>query len=285
MRRVFSTVVIIVLCFTFTACGFRKAGPDPLPGYPYSEYTIEAPLKGISRLMMTETTFLKDTSQLHTYQYYEYDKQGRLTRIYAPEGYLAYLSDIPRIWDLYEHGEIREVEEDYEYNGEHLVRIKAYLPTELAQGNNVSYTIEFEYDGDILRGEILTIKDLEYRITFEYEDSRIVRAISVDGGAVNYSYGQDGQLSMKTIVDAEGNVNSELYDYEDTKVLFQGYYGDLNAPVTDIDGRELRIISENGQKPHHEIRQYDLEGRILYLAREYEDDTVRFSNFYYSKAE
>ena len=287
MKRLFNVFFTLFTCLSFSACGFHQAGPDPAAiRHPTAVDATATQPVAFSRLMRTEATVLSDSAQNHACQYHEYDRQGRPVRIYAPEGYLAWLSDIPHIWDFHEHSEIREVEENYEYEGNHLVRLTGCYPTELAPEDRVSYIVEFQYDGDTLTGETLRVRENEFRISCEYEDTALARVLSADGGVITFEYDSIGRLSKKTIKDDAGNTHTFIYDYKNTPVRFPDYdEGDDSAAETWIDGYEVRISCPDRLSPYSELRQYDRENRLLYAARKYDSGSEKITDFYYAKAE
>lgn len=262
MRAKLLAVFLIVQVFLLSACVFQHAGPDPEVS-PAARSASSSQLPG--RLIKVESSQLLDLLGTHRHQEYDYDEQGSLLSIYAPEDYLACVSDIPYTWLLYDHDDV--IEERYEYDDQNrLVRLTGYLPTELTD-QPLSYEIAFAYDesGRVIQ-ESLSDSTGQHEISLEYDGALVYRVISSDAREAELTY-DNGELSRIELPDGE--------------IVYTREFGEAMQSIEDgvrfVDGMILRI-SCTGPRAYTEKAEYTMDGKLLYREREYEDDS---QNTYY----
>ena len=236
---------------------------------------LPEPIVEESRLIKAETTVVKEERQTHMIQYYEYDN-GLLTRAYAPEGTLAARSEFPHIWDLIDT-DIREVEETYQYEENRLVRIEGRGPEELY---DAGYVISFWYEEDHVARELLLVGDDIISIDFEYDGPRLIGAYCSTGANISYTYKDDGHLYIVTVLD--NGIFSKLYNYEETSVLQPIESEEDRVEYAYVDGLEVKITCFSATSPYSELRDYDVNGNLLYVSRDYDNGVRKYTRYYYS---
>ena len=236
---------------------------------------LPEPIVEESRLIKAETTVVKEERQTHMIQYYEYDN-GLLTRAYAPEGTLAARSEFPHIWDLIDM-DIREVEETYQYEENRLVRIEGRGPEELY---DAGYVISFWYEEDHVARELLLVGDDIISIDFEYDGPRLIGAYCSTGANISYTYKDDGHLYIVTVLD--NGIFSKLYNYEETSVLQPIESEEDRVEYAYVDGLEVKITCFSATSPYSELRDYDVNGNLLYVSRDYDNGVRKYTRYYYS---
>ena len=268
MRAKLLAVFLIVQVFILSGCIFQHAGPDPEVS-PASHSLASSQPPG--RLIKVESSQLLDLLGTHRHQEYDYDELGRLLSIYAPEDYLACVSDNPYTWLLYDHDDV--IEEHYEYDEQsRLVRLTGYLPTELTDQPQ-SYEIAFAYDeSDRVIQESLTDSTGQHEISLEYDGALVSRVISSDGREAELTY-DNGELSRIILPDGE--------------IVYRRELGEAMQSIEDgvrfVDGV---IVHTSCTRPREytEKAEYTMDGKLLYREREYEDDSQNtyYWNYYYS---
>lgn len=268
MRAKILAVFLVAQVFLLSGCVFQHAGPDPEVS-PASNSADSSQPPG--RLIKVESSQLLDLWGTHRHQEYDYDEQGRLLSIYAPEDYLACVSDIPYTWLLYVHDDV--IEERYEYDDQNrLVRLTGYLPSELTD-NPLSYEIALTYDesGRVIQ-ESLSNSTGQYEISLEYDGALVYRVVSSDGREAELTY-DNGELSRIVLPDGE--------------IVYTREFGEamqsVEGGVRFVDGVIVHV-SCSGPRTYTEKAEYTMDCKLLYREREYEDDSQNtyYWNYYYS---
>ena len=265
--RILTLCILIILIFTLSGCLLQSAGPDPeLPQY---SRTSAAPSTASGRLIKVEYEELLDVRGTYRHQEYNYDEQGRLMSIYAPEDYLPCVSEIPYSWLLFDHGDV--IEERYEYDEQdRLIRVSGYLPAELTD-NAMSYQITLEYD------------DIGHVILESLSDSSGVSTASLeyDGGLVHRVTSSDGRTAELFYENAE-LVRIVLPDGE---ITFSREPGEVLVPtesgVTFAEGYTV-TISCSGPRVYTEQAAYTADGKLTSRTCDYEDDPQNLYYWFYT---
>ncbi len=259
----------VLLIFTLSGCLLQQAGPDPqVPQYYNAKASAPSPSTG--RLIKVEYEELLDTRGTYRHQEYNYDEQGRLVSIYAPDDYLPCVSEIPYTWLLFDHGDV--IEERYEYDDEgHLIRVSGYLPEELSD-NPQSYEIPLTYDdsGNVIQ-ESLTDSVGECSVSVEYDGSLVRRVISSDGRTAEMYYEND-ELARIVLPGGELTYSREPGEFQvptESSVTYDGY--SVN-------------ISCTGPRAYTEKADYTEAGKLMLRTRDYADDpqNLYYWHYYYS---
>lgn len=268
--KILTMFFVVAQILTLSACIFQHAGPDPK--VPLSSFTEEpTPTPVLGHLIKAESQQLLDMLGTYRHQEYNYDEQGRLLSIYAPEDYLACVSEIPYTWLLFTHGNV--IEEHYEYDErDQLIRVTGYLPAELTD-NPLSYDITFSYDasGHVIQ-ETLSDSSGEYFVSLEYDGDHMQRVVSSDGRVAELYY-ENGNLARTVLPDGEITYSSEP--------------GEILLPTDTgaryIDGYTV-TISCSGPRVYTEKADYTEDGKLISRIRNYEDDpqNIYYWNFTYS---
>ena len=262
--KIFSLFLVVFQIFALSGCLLQHAGPDPkVP--QNSHTTVESPASVPGRLVKVEYEELLDSRGTYRHQEYNYDEQGRLISIYAPEDYLPCVSEVPYTWLLYDHANV--IEERYEYDAQgRMIRVCGYLPAELTD-NPLSYEITLEYDdaGQVIR-ETLADSSGESTVALEYDGGLVRRVISADGRAAELYYVND---ELARVVLPGGEIT---YSREQGEVLVSTETG-----VAYADGFTVNI-SCSGPRAYTEKADYTEDGKLISRSRDYEDDP---QNLYY----
>ncbi len=276
MRKIVLFFLFLISVFFLASCTRVSLDPELPAIVDASSFDpLPEPIVEESRLIKAETTVVKDERQTHMIQYYEYDN-GLLTRAYAPEGTLAARSEIPHIWDLIDM-DIREVEETYQYDkGNRLVRIEGREPEEL---DDAGYVISFWYEEDHVARELLLVGDDIISIDFEYDGPRLIGAYCSTGANISYTYKDDGRLYIVTVLD--NGITSKQYHYAETSVLNPIESEEDYVKYAYVDGLEVKINCFSATNPYSELRDYDLDGKLLYVSRDYDNGISSFTRYYY----
>lgn len=262
-------LLIVLLIFTLSGCLLQQAGPDPeLPQY---YRTSAAPSTASGRLIKVEYEELLNVRGTYRHQEYNYDEQGRLMSIYAPDDYLPCVSEIPYSWLLFDHASV--IEERYEYDAKgRLIRVTGYLPKELTD-NPISHDITITCDetGHVILEE-LTSSEGRCSVTLEYDGDLVSRVTSSDGRSAELCY-SDGELIRIALPDGE-----ITYSREPGEVLMSNESG-----VGYVDGI-IETVFCYGPRAYTEKAAYNLDGLLLYREREYEDDPQNtcYWHYYYA---
>ena len=271
-------LVLLLLPFPLSGCGIQKVSPDP--DIPVKTMAPARSDNSEMRLFMCETSAEPDLRKTHRWQEYYYDEQGRLYRIYAPEGTLACVSDATHVWELYNHDIPAEIEELYEYDeNDRIVKITGYLPTEISGSDNVSYVITFIYDDfDRLAMEILQQNGYNTAFALEYSADMLNSIKSDRGEVIEYTYDEEGQISREIITEANGERSDVVFTRENAIVAYN-----IPSGSQDTEGKRVVRIS-SGTRVFTERFDYDREGRIVYRQKHVDniEQTSRFWNYYYS---
>ena len=266
MRTRIMAALLVVQVFLLSGCIFQHAGPDP-------EVTLASRSAAFSqpgRLIKVESSQLLDHLGTYRHQDYDYDEQGRLLSIYAPEDYLACVSDIPYTWLLYDHDDV--IEERYEYDSQNrLVRLSGYLPTELTD-HPLSYEITFDYDesGRVVQ-ESLSDSTGQHEISLEYDGDLVHRVIAADGREAELYY-EEGKLCRVVLPDGEIAYTRELGEAMQT----------IEGGVRFVDG-VVEHISCTGPRAYTEKAEYTMDGKLLYRERDYDNSqNTYYWNYYYT---
>ena len=266
--KILSLFFSLTLIVTLSGCLLQSAGPDPeLPRY--SRPAAAAPSTAPGRLINVKYEELLDVRGTFRHQEYSYDERGRLMSIYAPEGYLPCVSEIPYTWLLYDHANV--IEERYEYDAQdRLVRVCGYLPAELTD-NPLSYEITMEYDdaGQVIR-ETLADSSGESTVALEYDGGLVRRVISDDGRAAELYYEND---ELARVVLPDGEIT---YSRETGEVLVPTESG-----VAFADGYTVTKVC-SGPRAYSEKANYTVDGNLISRTRDYEDDPQNLYYWYYT---
>ena len=266
--KIMSLFFALTLISTLSGCLLQSAGPDQeLP--QYSRPSAAAPSTTSGRLIKVEYEELLDVRGTYRHQEYSYDGRGRLMSIYAPEGYLPCVSEIPYTWLLYDHADV--IEERYEYDAQdRLSRVSGYLPAELT-GNALSYEITMEYDaaGHVIQ-ETLTDASGESTVSLEYDGGLVRRVTSSDGRSAEL-YHENAELVR--IVLPDGKIT---YSRETGEVLVPTESG-----VAFADGYTVTKVC-TGPRAYSEEDDYTADGNLISRARDYEDDPQNLYYWYYT---
>lgn len=276
MRKIVFFFLLLISVFFLASCTRVSLDPELPAIVDASSFgPLPEPIVEESRLIKAETTVVKEERQTHMIQYYEYDN-GLLTRAYAPEGTLAARSEFPHIWDLIDM-DIREVEETYQYEENRLVRIEGRGPEELY---DAGYVISFWYEEDHVARELLLVGDDIISIDFEYDGPRLIGAYCSTGANISYTYKDDGHLYIVTVLD--NGIFSKLYNYEETSVLQPIESEEDRVEYAYVDGLEVKITCFSATSPYSELRDYDVNGNLLYVSRDYDNGVRKYTRYYYS---
>lgn len=259
---------LLAQVFLLSACVFQHAGPDPDLSPPSRSAAFPQPP---GRLIKAESSQWLDLMGTHRHQEYDYDEQGRLLSIYAPEDYLACVSDLPYTWLLYDHADV--IEERYEYDEQNrLVWLAGYLPTELTD-HPLSYEITFTYDesGHAVQ-ESLTDLSGRSTVSLEYDGDLVRRVVASDGREAELFY-ENGELCRVMLPGGEIVYTRELGEAMQS----------IEGGVGFVDGVIVHT-SCSGPRAYTEKAEYTMDGKLLYREREYEDDSQNtyYWNYYYS---
>ncbi len=263
-----SLILALFLVFILSGCILQSAGPDPeLP--QYSRLSAAAPLTTTGRLTRVEYEELLDVRGTYRHQEYNYDEQGRLMSIYAPEDYLPCVSEIPYIWLLYNHANV--IEERYEYDAQdRLIRVSGYLPAELTD-NALSYEITMEYDdtSHVIRESLADASGVS-TVTLKYKNGLAHQVICSDGRTVELTY-ENAELVRIVLPDGE--------------ITFSREPGEVLVPtetgVAFADGYTV-TISCSGPRAYTEQAAYTADGNLTSRTRDYEDDPQNLYYWYYT---
>ena len=265
-KRLYIFLLPILL---LSGCLFQETSPDPELPINTSQRSEEMAPK----LYLAEYAERLDLGGTHRSQEYQYDDRGRLISIYAPEDYLACISEIPYIWIFYEQS--KAVEERYSYDEDHLTRITGFGPGETSN-NAIVYEIAITYDetGKEVQ-EILSRAGEIFTANIKYYDGQIKKVETADGRTAEFFY-EDGNLSGIAVTTVEG-------DYEYT------YSQETGAVLISTDGSvfsetgEITKIRCTGPRSYTERRDYTSDGNLIYRVRDYDDDPQNsyIWNYYY----
>ena len=257
-----------LLILTLSGCLLQQAGPDPEVPQSYNA-TESAPSPSTGRLIKVEYEELLDTRGTYRHQEYNYDEQGRLMSIYAPDDYLPCVSEIPYSWLLFDHGDV--IEERYEYDEQdRLIRVSGYLPAELTD-NAMSYEITLEYDaaGHVIQ-ESLSDSSGVSTASLEYDSGLVHRVISSDGRTAELFY-ENAKLVRIVLPDGE--------------ITFSREPGEVLVPtesgVTFSEGYTV-TISCSGPRVYTEQAAYTADGHLTSRTRDYEDDPQNLYYWFYT---
>ncbi len=201
-------------------------------------------------------------------QFYEYDDQGRLSRLWSPEGYLTRVSDAHHLWLLLDVEEITAVVEHYDYDQDgRLFCITGISPEEEEKDDNIAYQIKLIYDS---AGRVIE-ENMKYHLgdikaTLNYSDGVLENVHSIFSGAeyqLDYEYNEQGRIRdiilWKYSSGMADRLAYYLYQYDDETGL-------------------LWRVSKSGESDDWdswENYEYNDDGSLFQITREWKESMKR----------